>query len=249
MSQSKGKSTKDEKTKKAPSAKPKARAKSASGTKAKTSAATNSESSIRTRVIDETLRLITEKGWRQTRIEDVTAAADVSEIAFAREFGGLASVVVAASRRLNAIMLEEKADFAPDDPVRDRLFALLMARFEAARPWTSAIKELTRSAPYDPILAATGMKAMMMASVQALSGAGIRTSGPLGFARVNAFMAGVMLPVSRVWLTDESAELDKTMVALDRSLDRAEWLASRLTPSHCKRKPHAQEDANETVNA
>ena len=181
MTQSKDKSVKDDKTRKTPSiqAKTKARAQTASGAKAKKAKILHEDVSSRVHVIDETMRLISEKGWRYTRLEDVLTAAEMSEVAFTREFGSLVAVLVAASRRLNAVMLEEKTRFSPDETVRDRLFSLLMARFDAARPWASALRDLARSAPYDPVLAATGVKIMMMTSAQALAAAGIRARGPL----------------------------------------------------------------------
>lgn len=258
MSKAKGKGTQSDKatkarpasgTKSATGSKSSAAAKSASATKAKKSAKARKTDPVRTRIIDATLSLIAEKGWRETRVEDVIAATGISDIEFAREFGGLTSVIVAASRTVNAHMLEEKADFAADESTRDRLFSLLMARFDAARPWAPAIKELAHSAPRDPVLAATGVKVMMMASDQALSAAGIRTRGPLGFARVNAFAAGVMTPVSRVWVSDHSPDLDKTTVALDRALDRAEWVASRLKPACRERKISGSSDAEEPQDA
>lgn len=185
---------------------------------------------VRERVIDTSLELVAERGWRETSVADVIAASGVTDGEFYREFDGLASVMVAASRRLNAAMMDARTDFEPEDSIRDRLFALIMAHFDAARPWKPAIFAMARSVPADPVLAATAGQALMALSARALDVAGVETSGPLGFARTNAFMMGVVLPVARVWLRDDSEDLAKTMAALDDSLARAEDIALRVKP-------------------
>ncbi|GER07622.1 hypothetical protein GCM10007972_20120 [Iodidimonas muriae] len=188
------------------------------------------KSTIRDRVIETTLSLIAEKGFRATLVEDVIKACGVTEAEFYHEFDGLLSVLVAASRHLNAAMMDAIADFEEDDSTRERLFALVMARFDAATPWRAAIRELARSAPTNPVLAATAGQALMTMSARALRLAGVRVSGPFGFARVNGFMLAVLLPTARIWLQDESADLSKTMAALNEALDRAERLMDYSRP-------------------
>ena len=191
---------------------------------------TDQAPTIRDKLIDATLMAVTDGGWRATHIKDVIEAAGVSEALFYREFDGLISVMVAASRRLNAAMVDAVADFEEEDSTREKLFALIMARFDAAMPWRAAIDDLARSAPTDPVLAAAAGQALMTMASRAMSLAGITVSGPLGFARVNAFMLSVILPAARIWLKDDSADLSKTMTGLNELLERAEWVASRSGP-------------------
>ena len=185
---------------------------------------------IRNRIIDTALQMIAEKGWAETTTEAVIEAAGVSEKDFYAEFDGLLSVVVAASRRVNAAMMDAKAEFDPDDSPRDKLFALIMARFDAAEPWRKAIGELNRAAPRDPVLAAAAGQMLTQTAALALEAAGIDTRGPLGFARANAFMVGVLWPAARAWIRDDTPDRSKTMTELDRCLARAEKLANWFGP-------------------
>ncbi len=189
-----------------------------------------SKEEIRDRIIDTALQMIAEKGWAATTTEAVIEAAGVSEKEFYAEFDGLLSVVVAASRRVNAAMMDAKAEFDPDDSPRDKLFALIMARFDAAEPWRKAIGELNRAAPRDPVLAAAAGQMLTQTAALALEAAGIDTRGPLGFARTNAFMVGVLWPAARAWIRDDTPDRAKTMAELDRCLARAEKLASWFGP-------------------
>jgi hypothetical protein len=61
--------------------------------------------------------------------------------------------------------------------------------------------------------------------VRTLEAAGISTSGFSGMAKVEG-LAGVVLWTLRTFLADDTADLSRTMVAVDKSLSRAETLAS-----------------------
>ena len=56
---------------------------------------------------------------------------------------------------------------------------------------------------------------------------GVATDGPLGLIRVKALVA-LHLWVMRSWLADDSADMAKTMKALDQGLGRLEMLARSL---------------------
>lgn len=181
---------------------------------------------IRESAVDRALDLIADRGWEACDIPAVIAAAGVTEEEFRREFDSMLSLVIAASHRVTAAMLEARAELESGDSVRDRLFALVMARVDAARAFKPAIVALGRAAPRDPLLAAAGAHILMQAARTTLAGAGIATHGPAGFARVAGFTAGVILPVVRAWLHDDSEDDARTMATLDRCLERAERFAS-----------------------
>ncbi len=58
-----------------------------------------------------------------------------------------------------------------------------------------------------------------------LGAAGVSAEGLIGFARVQGFKA-VMACALKAWMTDDSADMAKTMAALDKALARAERVAS-----------------------
>jgi len=186
--------------------------------------------SVRERVIEAAMEVIAVHGWRHADIEAVLAAAGVSERDFYGEFDGLGAVIAGGSRRLDAAMLEACDDFEPGESVRDKLFALLMARFDAAQPWREATARLVRAAPTDPRLGAVGMRALSAAATRALEAAGVNPHGFLGPGRVHTLVVSVLLPVGRVWLKDDTAEMGKTMAELDKRLGQMERLASWLGP-------------------
>jgi len=191
---------------------------------------TSSPDTARSRIIHAAMDCIGETGWSGCTVDEICVRAGVDEAAFYGEFDGLLSVIAGAGRKLGAAMLEAAQEFEPDEAARDKLFALLMARFDAAKSWRPAIDRLARAAVRDPRLAAVGMNSLRTAGKRALDAAGIGAAGLFGPGRIAALATGVLLPVGRVWLKDDSEDLSKTMAALDRRLGRLERLASRLGP-------------------
>ncbi|MFO1028079.1 MAG: TetR family transcriptional regulator [Acetobacteraceae bacterium] len=118
-------------------------------------------------------------------------------------------------------------DAAADGPIRDRLFDLLMRRFDALNAHRDGVKALMRALPFDPATAmllacATGNSMRWM-----LQAAGVTATGPRGDLQAKGLTA-VWLWVLRTWEQDESEDLSQTMAAVDQALGRAEWFAGML---------------------
>jgi hypothetical protein len=104
---------------------------------------------------------------------------------------------------------------------RDRLFDVLMRRFDAAAPYRAGVRALLADARRDPSMALCAAPRLLRSMTWSLEAAGIRTGGIVGTVRVKA-LAAVYLSVMRVWVDDESPDMAATMAALDGRLRRAE---------------------------
>jgi hypothetical protein len=125
------------------------------------------------------------------------------------------------------VALEE----APDEgPVRDRLFDLLMRRFDALQAHRAGILAVMRAVPFDPCTAVLLACATRRSMWWMLQAAGCSATGLTGELRVKGLVA-VWLWAVRAWERDETEDLTGTMAALDTALARAEraagWLAGR----------------------
>jgi ubiquinone biosynthesis protein COQ9 len=110
---------------------------------------------------------------------------------------------------------------------RDRLFDLLMRRFDALQAHRAGVVALMRALPLEPLTAAFLAAANFRSMGWLLEGAGISASGPLGSLRTKALMV-VHLAALRAWMDDASEDQSATMAALDRALDRAEQVQAHL---------------------
>jgi hypothetical protein len=118
---------------------------------------------------------------------------------------------------------------APDPAasLRDRLFELAMARFDAMREHRPALRRLLADAHRHPGLALCLALQLGRSANTLLGAADAPTAGLAGIGRIKAF-AAILAEVGRVWERDEDPDLGDTMAALDKRLNQAERCAVRL---------------------
>jgi hypothetical protein len=134
-------------------------------------------------------------------------------------FDGKVAMLGAFVERIDKAVLDGGA--AEGDSERDRLFDVLMRRFEAMAPYRAGVRSLARSVRRDPAL---GCAMAMLAERSAgwMMAAAEISGGPLirRVKRTGAAMA--FAEAMRAWLDDDDPGLGKTMAALDRALRRGE---------------------------
>ena len=173
------------------------------------------------------LTVIARDGWANARIGAVAIVAAVDAGAVADGLPDRWAALRCYSRHLDrAALAAAAAD--PDESVRDRLFTVIMERFDAAQPHRSAALELDRAVRRDPGLSVFFATELPCSVARIADAAGVETTGLLGPLRVNVLTV-LYLRVARVWLRDETADLAATMKALDAMLAQAERWA-RQTP-------------------
>ena len=182
--------------------------------------------SERDRIIDAALSLIAQQGWRRLSLAAVAAEAEVPILALYRAFRSKPAILCGFTRRIDEAVLAARLDSEADERSRDRVFDLLMRRFDALQPYRAALEVLGRELPTDPV-AALGAAAGLLRSIGwMLEAAGISTAGLGGIVAVK-LTAAAYLATLRVWLRDDSPDLAPTMAALDRRLRAIErWFGS-----------------------
>lgn len=180
-------------------------------------------------LIAAAFRIAAETGWARLTIVDAARAAGLSLGEVRARFPGKHTLL----RRFGAML--DQAALAADSgegPVRDRLFDLLMGRFDAMKPHREGLGALLRSLPGDPATALAlgcGTRQSMRWMLQA---AGVSTAGPRGELRVRGLI-GVWIWAMRAFARDETDDLAPTMAALDKALSRAHaaaaWLGGERT--------------------
>ena len=177
-------------------------------------------------ILDAAMRLFAERGYAGVRMADIAEAAACDATAL-RSRAGSSKVELLAflRRRIDARVLGENAgDYGPQESVRDRLFDMLMRRFDTLRPYRDAVRAVARDLVRDPAALVSGAPSAMSAFAWYLEEAGTSADGFLGALRVKG-LAAVWLHCLRVFLNDDSEDLARTMAALDRDLARAERVA------------------------
>ncbi len=193
-------------------------------------AATAARTDAADRIIEATFSRIPVEGWRQLSLASVATAAGLPIVEVYRNFGSKQAILCGFLRRITEAVLAEPPLPEEDERPRDRLFDLFMRRFDALRPYKPALEVLRRELAADPVAMLVAGATVMRSMHWMLEAADIATGGMRG--RIAVKLSGAAyLSAARVWQRDDSADLGRTMAALDARLRRIEgWLTPSRSP-------------------
>jgi AcrR family transcriptional regulator len=190
------------------------------------------------RIIDAALALIAADGWRRLSLAAIAAKAGLPILRVYRAFGSKQAVLCSFFERIDEAVLAEPPAAEADEQPRDRVFDLLMRRFDALRPHKRVLAALRRELPGDPI-AALCLGTRLLRSMRWMLDAADISTGGLPGALVVRLVGTAYLSAMRVWQRDDSPDLAGTMAALDARLRRIERWLRPLHPSPRSGEPAA----------
>jgi len=177
------------------------------------------------RIIDATLARVASEGWRHLSLAAIADAAELPILRVYRTFGSKRAILRGLYRRVDAAALAEPPPAEPAERPRDRLFDLLMRRFDTLRPYKPTLEVLRRELPGDPATVLCAGASLLRSMRWMLEATNISTGGLRGAVAVK-LTAAAYLSTMRVWQRDDSPDLARTMAARDARLRRSErWLA------------------------
>ena len=183
------------------------------------------------KAIEAFLRLVAEKGYGQVALREVAEAAGLGVAEVYRLYPDKVALASAFLAKIDADVLAgvpRQSD--PEETARDRLFDVLMRRYDALRGHRAALAAIRRAAIRDPLLALALGPALRRSMAAMLEAASLASDGLIGALRQNGLLA-IDYAVSRVFDRDETPDLSKTMAALDGRLKTAERWAQLLEKS------------------
>jgi AcrR family transcriptional regulator len=176
----------------------------------------------RDRIIAAALRLAETRGWRDLSLGEIAAEAHVPLVEFRKEFQSKGQILAAFSRAIDLAVLEKFPAPGPD-VARDRLFDVLLTRFELMQPYKVAIRRIRDDVGSSLSESLAQMRPALKSQYWMLAAAGISGEGGTGFLRVQGLLS-VYARVFSIWLEDDDPGMARTMAALDRRLRRGESL-------------------------
>lgn len=170
--------------------------------------------------------LAAERGWRRVTLTVVAERAGVPLGTLYRHARCRSGLLAVVARLADTAVL---ADGMPagtggggaDESPRDRLFDVMMRRFDALRPFRPGLAAVMRDLPWEPLTALAFAPTFGRSMAWMLRVAGLdpdARGGPLLVAGLGVVDARVM----RVFAGDDTPDLSRTMAALDSELRRVE---------------------------
>ena len=177
--------------------------------------------------LERAFATIEEKGWSRLTLADLAATLELTLVELRTLIDSKYDLISALNRHVDAAVLEECASIDVNDSPRDRLFEVLMARFDALTPYRDALGMMAFSVRSDLRLAAMTHKHLQRSMDWMLEAAGLGEGGLCGKLRQNGLTV-VYIRTSMAWLNDGSEDLSATMKALDQALEDAERWANSV---------------------
>lgn len=195
----------------------------------------DSHEGSRDKIIGAFMGLLAERPFEEIGFGEIASRAGLSLAQCREQFGSTFSVLAAFIKQVDRKVLSGGNGELADELPRERLFDVLMRRFEAMGPHKRAIRSLLRSARRNPPLALALNRLAVRSQQWMLTAAQIDATGAGGALRAQglAWLYGSAL---RTWIHDDDPGLARTMAVLDRELARGERWAflladlRRLTP-------------------
>jgi AcrR family transcriptional regulator len=180
------------------------------------------QTSAQDRAVDALLDLLADRDWNAVTLGDIAAKARMSLAELRAAFPSKGAILAGFAKRIDQSVLKPSPEIE-GQPARERLFDVMMRRFEALKPYKAAIRSARRGLMADPSAAASWNKVEVNSAQWMLAAASIEESGPYAALKAQG-LAVIFASLLGTFLDDEDPELTKTMRELDVQLRRAERL-------------------------
>ena len=177
-------------------------------------------STAKGRAVAAAMRLAERKAWRDVSMLDIADESGIQLAGVFKEFSSKTQVLAAFARMADEAVLRRIERREANESPRERLFDVLMTRFELMLPYRAALKQIVASRMFAPEL----LRTFMTSQQWMLAAAGVPSDGLSGALRGTG-LASVYARVFQVWLEDDDPGLARTMAVLDRRLRGGEnWV-------------------------
>jgi AcrR family transcriptional regulator len=180
------------------------------------------------------LHLVETQGWTDLSFAEIAERAGVPIAEAHRIYPSKTAVLVGLSRAIDERVLNSLGSDPLEGTPKDRLFDIVMRRFDVLKSDREAYRRLMRQLPATPDSFAALLCQLRRSLTLTLEAAGISAGGLKGALRLKGLLA-IYLAGLRVFAQDESDDLAKTMAEVDKRLGQAEKISEMLQ----RRKPAA----------
>jgi AcrR family transcriptional regulator len=192
--------------------------------------ATENRGTVRDRIVDAALELAEERGWTNVRLYLVAERANVRLARISAEFRDQDALANAWFARALAAIERIPPETLADQPAAERLHLVIMGWFDALAPHREVTGEMLRAKLYlshpqhwvPLIFDLSRLVHWFLDAARIASTGRARQMAEIGLTAI--FLASL-----RVWLSDDSADGERTRSYLHRRLDVADRWLTRLT--------------------
>jgi AcrR family transcriptional regulator len=173
------------------------------------------------KICDVVLGLAARHGWNTLTLEQIAKAAKLSPATMREYFSAKDQILPAIVRQIDREVIAAVGKSGPKGEPHDRLFEVMMARFDALQSHRAGILAILDGLRADPASARLIAPAQWQSMQAMLDLAAMKTGEGPKASLATAGLLGIYYWTLCCWRRDETRDMAKTMAALDRGLRRA----------------------------
>lgn len=182
---------------------------------------------IRTAILSGALDVASVRPWEFVSMIEIADSAGLSISEFISVFPSKSDILKEIIDDLDCQVEKSFPDYDADVPARDRIFDVLMERFDIANPHRDAHISFFKSFGWTKSESCADISFMKHSMTRMAKCAGLETNSLSGAMTVTG-LSMVYLWVTMSWIHDTSPDLGKTMAELDKTLGRIDMLKSMV---------------------
>jgi ubiquinone biosynthesis protein COQ9 len=180
------------------------------------------QETIHSKIIQSALELASQNAWQDVSLNDIALNANLDMSQIIEFYDDQNDVIAMYGKDINKKLAEQfKGQSLEGDSIKDRLFDILMERFDLLNNDRSAILSILNTITMDPHQIIVTMPWLCKSMGIVLEIANVPSHGWQGGLRI-AGLSAVYIKTLRAWVNDDSQDMAVTMAALDKNLGYAE---------------------------
>ncbi len=175
------------------------------------------------KIVDAALRLAAKMPWETISLHHIARSARMKLSLLQDYVTDKDAIVLQIIHRIDQRMKAE-VNLA-DESVREKLFEIIMTRFDLMNQNRAAILSILHAKMKNPVDLLCFAPRLKPSARDILEYAGVSLHGIQGELKTKIFMMA-LFSCMRVWIDDESKDLSKTMACVDKRLSALETAAT-----------------------
>ncbi len=178
-------------------------------------------------IVKALLCVMKDHNWADITLIDVANAANLPLQDVCLYFEVKEDILSSYGRQLDRQIADNIGQIREDETCRDRLFDILMERYELLNENRAAVISLFNAIKYDPSQVLTALPHLNASIKHMVELSGMESKGARGALRI-AGVAAIYLHGIYNFVHDNGDEMAKVMAGLDRDLARAEDISNLM---------------------
>jgi AcrR family transcriptional regulator len=173
---------------------------------------------LKRQVIQASLDLAKDVNWADITMADIAQEAKIESSILTALFEDKSTILSAYARQIDLRLEDEFKGQGGDESTRDRLFDIVMERFDILNENRLSIISILNAITLQPYEALSSLPFLCRSSETMLGLAGYKTNGWKGCALITAFAIGY-IKILRDWVNDDTPDMAATMASVDKALN------------------------------